>query len=122
MKFLVRIPAVKDYETLPQVRADQFIWQDRSTDLIRLISPVAFPWQQIWVLVPRFQKGKGDNSDYVTRIDFKLFETGDEEAIPARIERRRYKSKLAYTPLTSLFNVDVPTEERVWITYIFTQK
>lgn len=128
MKIISKLPDRKHYIPLTPIKTDVWVFQDKGTPCLRIISPVANPWDAEWVVLFSFQQNKSDNSSSVNRLDLRLkrFETSRKEIIfKTPIIREVYKGSFGYTnselPIvfTAFFQSisNGVTQKNIWINY-----
>ena len=125
-KFIAKLPDSKNYTQLPQSPAsNKFIWEDKGSSLMRVEAPIAQPWNQDWVILRSFVRGKSDQAAYAQRLVLKCFSTEDNppDLPKALIRREVYKSKFPYSQAPTLFVAAFPHTQELpefryqWLMY-----
>lgn len=125
-KFIAKLPGSKNYTQLPQSpTSEKFIWEDKGSPLVRIQAPVAYPWEQEWVILRSFARGKSDQADYAQKLALKCFPIEDNPADLSKvlITREVYKSKFPYSQAPTLFvaafphTQDLPEFRYQWLMY-----
>lgn len=131
MKILTQLPDRKHFALIPaagsMTEKSRYIFQDRATDRVRIISPHPNPWNSPmqWVILWSPSKGKSDKAVYVNRLDLKLYVPELNESIKpieAVLIREQYKASFPYSNERTLkfagFPLEIPNE---WLSYCVIQ-
>jgi hypothetical protein len=127
MKILSELPKRKHYLAIDSFKEGRWLFQDKGTPCLRIISPVPNPWDKSWVILFSFQHNKADISSSVFRLDLKLFEPNEQtkDVISSPLIREVYKGKFGCTntlyPIffTAFFQQikNGKVQENIWVNY-----
>ncbi len=102
MKVLTTLPDRKHYRSLPSPRGDRFLWEDKASSKVTIVSDLADPFGKEVLIMVGFRKTKGKLARTITGLDLRIF-PAQKEAFPATLERDYYPSRLGYTLGLTLF-------------------
>lgn len=108
MKVLARLPEQKHFRAIAGTERWPYIWEDKSSPLLRVCATVPNPWDKQWAINCQIQKGKSDKAVYPTRLDLQCLKF--DEALPhAQILRETYHGKFGYSNRPTLHFFSLPT-------------
>lgn len=73
MKFICTLPEQKHYKSMQSTTPDKYIWIDKASRLLRVITPVPDPWRQKWVVLPTINTAKNDTYQYPDKLSLRCF-------------------------------------------------
>jgi hypothetical protein len=133
MKIFSPLPERKHYAPIDSTKEGRWLFQDKGTPCLRIVSPVPNPWgYEKWVIMLSFQQNKADKSSSVNRLDLKLFEFDEnnrDNIIDSPLIREIYKGKFGYTnalsPIvfTAFFQAikNGEVQQNIWVNYTVMQ-
>lgn len=129
MKIHSPLPERKHYVPIDSTKEGRWLFEDKGTPCLRIVSPVPNPWNYgQWVILFSLQQNKADKSSGVTRLDLRLFEFDEahsQDIINSQLIREVYKGRFAYTntaspiAFTAFFNSikDGVVQRNIWVNY-----
>lgn len=72
MKYIGRLPDKEHYKPVVSNNPDRWIFEDKGTELLKIYSPVAQPWDREWIISTTRWENKSDKTRYAAKLILKL--------------------------------------------------
>lgn len=124
MKLLTKLPNRKFYK-LNEKRNSWYVFCDVSSPKIKLLSKVAYPWDDEILLIPEVVRAKSDNSSYNLSLNLKIFPNEfpnerDKNIKTVKLNREIKKGHFPYSNPCQMFAA-IPLQELsgpiLWLVY-----
>jgi hypothetical protein len=79
MKYLAYLPDRQNYNSIPSNRPDQYWFVDKASIAVRVRSPIANPFDRLWVVVFSPVTQENDRGKYPIKLDLKLKPVGGKD-------------------------------------------